>query len=204
MKQIAAMVLWAVLVGVVLASCGRNKNAQTTGSAGLSPTAATYMPRIGVALTTGGRTCVAIHNANLTPGTPLTLITPMPPQTTTQAEIAGTPNNPCPITKDVDTTVSNYDLQVPAGATLTKLTPLIAVTGTAAPLTMGPNNNVHADLDQNGKTETFRACSANDGIHLTVWSGDPLNGTLLWHGYYYEAGNPGLGPACTPKEMAAP
>jgi len=69
---------------------------------------------------------------------------------------------------------------------------------------VAPNNNVQADLDQNGKHEAFRACSGNDGIHLTVWSGNPLDGTLLWHGYYYEPSNPGLGPSCTPKEMAGP
>jgi hypothetical protein len=81
---------------------------------------------------------------------------------------------------------------------------MIAVLGAAAPFTIGANNQVQADLDQNGKFETFRACSADDGIHLTVWSGAPLDGTLLWHGHYYEASNPGLGPACTPKEITNP
>lgn len=107
------------------------------------------------------------------------------------------------MSKDVDPTVSNYDIHVSQGS-VPKLTPLIAVLGASAPFSMAPNNSVQADLDQNGKTETFRACSGNDGIHLTVWSSNPLDGTLLWHGYYYEPSNPGLGPSCTAREMAGP
>jgi hypothetical protein len=126
----------------------------------------------------------------------------MLPQTFTQAEIGAASSSPCPVTKDVDATVSNYDLHV-TGGSVQKLTPLIAIIGTSAPFTMS-NNNVQADLDQNGKTESFRACSSNDGIHLTVWSGTPLTGAVLWHGYYYEAGDTGAGPPCTPKEMAGP
>ena len=189
----------------MLVACNRNNPTQTAaGTAGLGPTAATYTPRIGIAVVTGGRTCLAIHNANLTLSTPVTLVNPMLPQTTAQAEIGAVTESACPVTKDVDTTVSNYDLHVPSGANLPKLVPLIAVTGTAAPFTTGANNNVQADLDQNGKFETFRACSSNDGVHLTVWSGNSLDGSLLWHGYYYEPSNPGLGPACTPKETATP
>lgn len=143
---------------------------------------------------------MAIHNSTLVPGSPMTLVAPMFPQTFTQAEISALSQNPCPVTKDVDTTVSNYDLHV-TQASLQKLTPMIAVVGTSTPFSTSANN-VQADFDQNGKIETFRACSSNDGIHLTVWSGNALTGTVLWHGYYYEPGNPGMGPACTPKETA--
>ncbi len=134
----------------------------------------------------------------------MTLVAPMLPQTFTQVEIGAPSESACPVSKDVDSTVSNYDIHVPAGSFLPKLMPLIAVVGTAAPFSMIDSNHARADLDQNGKFETFRACSSNDGINLTVWPGNPLDGTPLWHGYYYEPGNPGLGPACTPKEMSGP
>jgi hypothetical protein len=141
---------------------------------------------------------MAISNTTLSPGSTVTLVSPLPPQSFTQAEIAGIASSPCPITKEVDTSVSNYDLRV-TGNPIQKLTPMIAVVGTAASLSI-VNNNVQADLDQNGRAETFRACSGNDGIHLTLWSGNPLDGAVLWHGYYYEPGNPGVGPTCTAKE----
>jgi hypothetical protein len=99
----------------------------------------------------------------------------------------------------VDRTVSNYVLHTPQGSSLPKLVPMIAVTGLVPNVTI-TNNVPQADLDQNGKLESFRACSGNDGIHLTVWAGTPLDSVLLWHGYYYEPSNPGLGPVCTPKE----
>lgn len=199
MKQFAVMGL-----AVVLISCSSRK--QTTsepGSFAMTAAPATYTPRIGVAVSTGGRTCVAMHNANIAASTPVTLVSPMLPQTFVQAEIAGLASSACPITNDVDTSVSNYDIR---GAQISaqKLLPFIAVLGASAPFSTAQNGSVQADLDQNHKTETFRACSANDGIHLTVWAGEPLTGALLWHGYYYEPSNPGLGPSCMPRETAGP
>ncbi len=201
-------VLAALACVILIASCGGEKMRQTasaSNSLGPAPAPAAYTPRVGLGVITGSRTCIAIQNANLVIGSAVTLVSPLPPQTFTQAEIGAPSATACPISKDVNTAVSNYDVHVaPGDGTLPKLTPLIAVVGTAAQFSSGPANNVLADLDQNGKTESFRACSADDGIHVTVWLGNPLDGALLWHGYYYEPGNPGVGPACTPKEMAAP
>ena len=191
---------------VLLSSCASHSapGNEPTSSMGPASAAASYTPRLGVAVTTSSRTCFAIQNANLAVGAPVTLVSPMSPQTFVQAEISATSSTPCPISKEVDPTVTNYDLQVSKAASLPKLTPLIAVVGPSAPFSVGPNNSLTANLDQNNKTQSFRSCAASDGIHLTVWSGNPLDGTLLWHGYYYEPGNPGAGPACTPKEMTPP
>lgn len=197
----------AILTGIVLlSSCASHNNTTASGTAPASssvgPAAAAYLPRVGVAVTTGSRTCVAIQNANLTVGSPVTLVSPMTPQTFAQAEVSAVSASPCPISKEVDPSTTNYDLKFSQGATLPKLTPLIAVVGSSAAFSAGANNSVAANLDQDNKTESFRACSATDGIHVTVWSGNPLDGTVLWHGYYYEPGNTGAGPACTAKEMA--
>jgi hypothetical protein len=186
-----------------LISCS-SKNPQTgseSSSIGPVPNSSSYTSRVGIAVRTGGRTCIAIRNASLSPGSPVTLVVPSLPQTFTQAELAGGSSNPCPITKDVDPSVTSYELHVTQDS-IPKLTPLIAVVGTAAPFSI-VENNVRADLDQNGKAETFRACSSDNGIHLTVWFGKPVDAAVLWHGYYYEPNNPGVGPACTvPKETA--
>ncbi|MGH6927363.1 MAG: hypothetical protein ACREEV_03520 [Dongiaceae bacterium] len=41
------------------------------------------------------------------------------------------------------------------------------------------------DLDGNGTLEGFRSCASGEGLHLTVWYGEPLSTARLWHGYYY-------------------
>jgi hypothetical protein len=195
----------ALIVVAALAVSCTNKNPQTgaqSSALSSSPPPASYTPRIGIAVSTGARTCVAIENSNLASGSPVTLVTPTLPQSFTQGEIGAPSQSPCPISKDVNPAVSSYDLHV-TGASLPNLTPLIAVLGASAPFST-QNNNVQADLDQNGKTELFRACSANDGVYLTLWSGAPTTGTVLWHGFYYEPGNAAFGPPCTAKETSAP
>jgi len=80
---------------------------------------------------------------------------------------------------------------------------MIAVAGSAAASSfLLENISVQADLDQTHTKNTFRACGASDGIHLTVWRGIPVTGTRIWSGYYYETGNPGTLPACSPAELA--
>lgn len=200
MKRLAV-----VLVAALAVSC-TNKNPQTGAqSSALSPSPppASYTPRIGVVVSTASRTCVAIQNGNLASGSPVTLVTPTLPQAFTQGEIGAMSKSPCPVSQDLNPAFSSYDVQV-TGAALPKLTPLIAVLGTSGAFSM-QNNNVQADLDQNGKTEMFRACSASDGVHLTAWSGTPTTGAVIWHGFYYEPGNSAvLGPPCISKETGTP
>lgn len=200
-KEIAAFTLLGLL-----SSCTSHKQNETssgTFAVKTGPAApGAYTPRIGVAVNTGARTCMAIGNPSVAASTPVTLVSPLPPQTFVQAEVAAPSEKPCPITKDVDLSVSNYEIRV--SGSVQKLTPVIAVLGSATLFSMAPNNTVQADLDQNSATESFRVCGANDGFHLTVWAGNPVTGTLLWHAYYYEPSNPGLGPTCAPQEIAGP
>lgn len=44
---------------------------------------------------------------------------------------------------------------------------------------------VVADLDRDGVRETFRDCTSHEGVHLTIWSGQPLKGAKRWHAYFY-------------------
>lgn len=199
MKKLAVLIIAAGIT-----SC-TNKNPQTGAQSSAltpSPPPASYTPRIGVAVSTGSRVCVAIQNSNIASGSPLTLITPTLPQAFIQGEIGAVSQSPCPISKDANATLTSYDIHV-SGASLPKLTPLIAVLGTSAPFSIS-NNNVQADLDQNGKKESFRACIATDGVYLSVWSGTPTTGTVLWHGLYYEPNTVAAGPPCTAKETSTP
>ena len=55
-----------------------------------------------------------------------------------------------------------------------------------------------ADLDGDGQAEYFRACTSDEGIHLTVWSGRPLKGKRQWH--WYVALHFATVPSCTTKD----
>jgi hypothetical protein len=193
-----------ILTAAFLLACSQKANkplSETTGAAS-TQRAADYSPRIGVGVQTGTRTCIAIQNTSLQSGATITLVSPVPPQSFIQAQVTGPSSGACPVSKDLNPALSSYDV-TPQPGNLPKLVPLIAVVGPASTFSTN-NNNVQADLDQNGKSEVFRACAAPDGYHLTAWGGSALTGTLLWHGYYYEPGNPGTVPACTPKETTGP
>ncbi len=194
----------AAVIPFLLLSCSKPPtatNSQAAVSTTLPPV--DYSPRMGVAVRTNSRTCAAIKNATIQPGSPVTLVLPQSPQSFIEATISGPSPSACPITQDVLPGVNNVEISLPTTSNVPKLSPMIAVLGTA--VSNGfllENISVQADLDQNHSKETFRACGANDGIHLTVWRGVPLTGTRVWSGYYYEAGNPGTLPTCGPTELA--
>lgn len=184
----------------LLASCQSptQRNSEAPASNAPPPN---YGSKIGVAVRTASHACVQIANANLAPDSPITLVVPTSPQSFTQAQIKAPSNDSCPITKDLNANASSYEISLPADSNIPKQVPMIAVAGTSSPFTM-QNGSVTADPEQNGQHWTFRECTANDGIYLSVWGGAPLASAFLWHGHYYEAGNPELGPACTAREMA--
>ena len=187
----------------LLTGCSSQKNEQANNSASAvssGPAAANFAPRIGIAVRTESRTCAAIRNANLGAGTSVALVSPALPQTVTSAEISSTSSAACPISKDVDPAVTNYELKIPAVESLPKLTPFVVVTAQSTAFTVD-NNLVKIDLAQDGQSEMFRSCSSDDGIHLSAWVGKPLSGTMVWSGHYYESSNPGVGAVCTPKEL---
>jgi hypothetical protein len=146
---------------------------------------------------------VAIKNGALQGNSPVTLVLTVSPQRFVEARISGPAASPCPITKEVTPEMADYKISLPASSNIPELTPMIAVVGTAPASTfLLENVSVQADLDQTRTKNTFRACGANDGIHLTVWRGIPVTGTRVWNGYYYETGNPGTLPTCTTAELA--
>jgi hypothetical protein len=49
----------------------------------------------------------------------------------------------------------------------------------------GEGGTVTGDLNGDGVQETFRDCTSREGVHLTIWSGEPLKGSKLWHAYFY-------------------
>jgi hypothetical protein len=48
-----------------------------------------------------------------------------------------------------------------------------------------PATGAMPDLNGDGRAEGFRSCASGEGLHLTVWYGEPLTTSRLWHGYFY-------------------
>jgi hypothetical protein len=58
----------------------------------------------------------------------------------------------------------------------------------------------HTDINRDGVAENYRACSSVEGIHLTVWAGEPLRGKRLWHYYHYVGYD--MEPTCVEADYA--
>lgn len=56
----------------------------------------------------------------------------------------------------------------------------IAIVATA----IEPPAGASTDIDGDGMRESYRACTSNEGVHLTVWTGDPVR-RRVWHHYHY-------------------
>lgn len=188
---------------LLLTACSGKRSETSTQVERASSTAATqaqdFSSRIGIAVTTTSRSCIAIHNPDLIAGTAVTLVAPAIPQSFAQVEISGSSDSYCPVTQEVEPGISSYDLKNVAKS-MPKLTPFIAVLRPASDFTMN-NIQVQADLNSDRVPETFRACQANQTIHLSIWNGLPLQGKALWHGAYYEPSNLGSAPVCSDGEF---
>lgn len=151
--------------------------------------------------------CLAISNANLAVGSPLTLIVasePRGPQRVEQARIKGRTNSPeaCDALKPGRAEVnaregtSFYALEG-RGIGSTDIGVGI-VAPPAAPHVV--NGLARVDLDQNGQSEVFSTCATIEGISFGVWTGKAYQGKPLWSGYYYL--NYDTEPTC-PESRAA-
>jgi hypothetical protein len=192
------------LIYVLLTGCGRRDESQTprVSSPGQAQELLSYAPRIGVGVSTPARTCVALANATVAANTPVTIISPLTPQTLVTGQISGPASETCPVHSETDANLSSYDLRVDQPG-FEKLKPVIVILGNTGKFSQA-NGVVTADLNQNGNTQMFRACSSSDQVYLTMWSGRPLEGTIVWHGRYYSPDNPGLAPVCTTAELKLP
>jgi hypothetical protein len=89
---------------------------------------------------------------------------------------------------DVLSEVFYYSLKVVDGSydfesEYQELNPVaIAFVGNPQPVNL-KSGVASADLNSDGKVEYFRACTSNEGVHLTVWTGQPLKSKRQWHWY---------------------
>jgi hypothetical protein len=153
--------------------------------------------RIGVAeVGNKGDGCLTIMNASLQGNDEITLITLENPQSFIKTKIVNKLSQSCSQNTEIPQNASFYSFQV-SNNNDEIIRPTIAIAGFNGSLKV-TNGRVRADLNGDGRLESFRLCTSNEGLHLTVWIGEPLNGERLWHEYYYLGYD--VEPTCTKRD----
>ena len=142
-----------------------------------------YASDVGVAVDKVDHACLYIANEGLSRGQQVQFVTASAPQTAGEMEILGKADDTCKDPHQDGPGIVRYSFKVIRGAFRTGA-PAFAIANLSQPLKT-IEGDVGADLDGDGRTEFFRACTSSEGLHLTIWKGNPLEGQRKWHSYYY-------------------
>jgi len=134
--------------------------------------------KVGVVSAKNGVICLQIANRDLKSGEDITVVFPTGiGKGINLGEIDKKLERSC--AEIADDALAFYSLTVPG------IEPPAAGIGVVG-VDVGVNNGVaSADIDGDGKKDSFRSCTSTESVHFTVWSGKQLTGRRLWHGYYY-------------------
>lgn len=156
-----------------------------------------FQSQIGVAeFNKNGDGCLTIMNAGLREKETINIIFLQEPQTFIQANIVNKLCQSCSRNTEVTSDASFYSFQ--NGRKKAELFgPAIAIAGYGGSFNVA-GGRVRADLNNDGRLESFRVCASNEGLHLTVWEGESLKSKRLWHKYYYLGYD--IEPDCTKKD----
>lgn len=151
-------------------------------------------PRAGVMVTAEGHSVLAVDGPALSSGTVITLVTidnhqqvswALITRRLTESEIIAKHDVPPPYYAITAT---------PASSVLPNLA--VAVIGRLKVEWRGS-----AVLLRTSKTANpirVRSCTSSEGLHFTLWAGEPLKSTRLWHMYYYLGYD--VEPTCQPAD----
>lgn len=165
-----------VLTILVLVSLTALKNLAATRSS----TQFDYRTRIGVAESNSKNNfCINIDTV-LKPGSKVAIVWGGRRQSITSAVVGASLPGGCAM--HADSAANSYALTRTAGA---KPDTAIGIAIVDPPGQMRVRRGqAEIDLDKDGRQERFRICTSNEGLHLTIWSGVPLQGVRRWHQYY--------------------
>ncbi len=152
--------------------------------------------RAGVVATLHGRSVLAMIGSPLVAGARLTLVTPDTPQAVLKARVVR------PLSTEPDMSVRTpgpyYEVvSAEDGRTL----PDVAVAMIGDPPVKRVAGAVSLQLDKTLQDVRVRVCRSMEGLHLTLWSGEPLKTPRVWHLYYYVGYD--LQQTCQPGDTAA-
>ena len=165
-------------VMVMTTVCACSRPTQSEPSKRLS-----FEHQTGVVLARPERTCLYISAHSLPAGTRVSVLPLGGALVLAEAEVVRAMER-CTETDEPGTEGNwKYELK-PLMGEIPKLTPAVGLVGfTGSIKTL--DGAVTADLDGDGKVETFRYCASSEGLHFTLWNGRPLEGVRRWHRYLY-------------------
>ena len=153
-----------------------------------------YNMQIGVAeIGATGDGCLSISNPTLRENQLIILVSLGKPQKVVEKRIVKKLEASCSINTESPPDACFYAF--PVGKE--HLEPAIAVVSGTADFKV-VKGKVRADLNGDGTPESFRSCTSNEGLHLTVWAGEALKSKRLWHEYYYVGYD--VVPSCKPAD----
>ncbi len=168
------------------------------GVAGQSRPAAAPARRIAIDIQVAqvdrsGTLCMRSPQRPLPAGARIWLVQPDTPQRLGLAEPATGSARCAPW---ADATADLVPLRVLSGP-LDSMRLFIALVSPARPPRLA-GGRVRVDLDGDGRTVRFGACTSGEGVYLTAWSGRSLTGRLRWHAYHYLGYD--VDPSCSDAE----
>ena len=178
----------AAIAAVFAASCHNNAAPRKPWS---------FEEHIGVASQRSGKECLEIMNSSVAANSLVYLVSTAEPQTFEQGTIVSREEscrNPYAETPEAQA----YEIKLAQKSTLGFMPAIAIVDFGGAWEKRGAL--VEANLDGEGQAEYFRSCTSNEGIHFTVWTGQPITGILRWHHYRYLGYD--VTPDCKTEEMS--
>lgn len=158
-----------------------------------------FKTQIGVAeAVSNGEGCLTIIDPALKLNEEIRIVSLQKTQKVIKAKIQSKTSKNCSKNPKVPSDASFYIFKIKENEA-ENMTPGVAVAGFTGSFNV-VKGKVHADLDGNRNFESFRLCTSNEGLHLTVWAGEPLKSKRLWHEYYYLGYD--VQPNCMKKDYA--
>jgi hypothetical protein len=151
--------------------------------------------RAGVASTVHGRSVLAMAGSPLAAGTRLTLVTPDAPQKVQGAVVVRMVAD----ADDMKVRTPGPYYEIASGDEGQPL-PELAVVVLGGPPVNRVANAVSLHIDETLPDVRVRACRSMEGLHLTLWTGEPLKAPRVWHLYYYVGYD--LQQTCQPGDTA--
>jgi hypothetical protein len=189
MTTLCRTILTAALIALLAApsgcaTSGSETPASATNAATQPPAAAELPQLLGVAVLQGNNGVLCTSGQEPQPGQKITVVLPDTGKTLTALVLAGDAalqgKRACYMDEAAKAHLTKLAFEGRKGAM-----PAVGI----GFLKTGPGIKLDSerkvDLDADGMLESFKACTSSEGVHLTVWTGDPHKGIRRWHAYYF-------------------
>ena len=124
--------------------------------------------------------CLSIRNAELLPGTEITVVDSTNRGRLWEATIEGPRDAAQCATEIPGLPGASYSLGVESG-----VVPSGIYFGAVGGWFSVEGARVIAQIDRLVPDDEFEVCLSNEGIHFTIWNGSMSQGTRIWHRYHY-------------------